>query len=297
MISRETIIHIESPPILPQIRAEIGDVAKLAKSIERDGLRRPITVWKDGTLISGQRRLRAHSQSGYRKIPAVFVGTIEDAAKRLLEDNADEDCAIPLKSAEICRLWQLLRQLDAPAAARRLFEARRRGVELRKQTQNGERRPGRSRHNTTGDDYVFGLLGEAFGMSEATASRLWAIWKISQNANAPAERREQAEQSLAAIDTGDSSIWASYNALRTGRSVPSKPRVIKPTEALPAARQSAAWSRILPQMEGLTAGLTELGPVNSDLSWEQVGPVHARLMKVRRDLEKIIRNMKENAPS
>jgi hypothetical protein len=46
-------------------------------------------------------------------------------------------------------------------------------------------------------------------------------------------------------------------------------------------------------MEGLVAGLVELGPPNAELTWEQVGPVHARLSAIRRDLEKMIKQMKE----
>lgn len=150
-MGQETTIYIETVRV-PPVRADMGPLAELGDSIEKEGLRHPITIWSDGTLVSGARRLRAHfllagtpDKSEYRKIRAVIVDNIEDAAKRLLNDNGDEAQSVPLKHSEMCRLWDVIRQLDAPAAARRLDEARRQGVELRRQTQAGQRRPGRSR--------------------------------------------------------------------------------------------------------------------------------------------------------
>lgn len=304
---QEMTIHIETVRT-PQVRDEYGELSGLSDSIEADGLRHPITLWADGTLISGARRLRAHfllsgrvqpgKRKDFRHIPAVFVDTIEDAAKRLLNDNGDDTAAIPLKPSQMCKLWAVMRVLDEPAAVRRVNEARRRGVELRRQTLTGKRTPGRSAAQGRGDDYFLAVLGEPFGMSEATASRLWAIHKVATNPVLPDERRSHAASCLAAIDNGDSSIYANYAALLSNRSTPvSRVRVVAPIESAPAPRQRAAWERSLPQLEGLIAGLSELGPPNSELSWDQVGPVHARLKKIRRDMEKIINNMKETAQS
>lgn len=301
---KEMTIYIETVRV-PQVRADLGDLSDLGKSIETDGLRRPITIWADGTLISGARRLRAHfllanlpGNANFRQINAVVVDNIEEAANQLLGDNGDEQLAVPLKPSEICKLWEVLRTLDAPAAAIRLNEARRQGVELRKQTQAGKRTPGRSRSRGKGDEYVMSVLGKPFGMAEATASRLWACHRLAYTSSLTDDRRTLANQQLAAIDAGESSIWASYAALVGGTRPPvGSVRVSTPTQAAPAARQRAAWDRSLPQLEGLIAGLVELGPPNPGLTWEQVGPVHARLMKTRRDLEKIIKDMKEIAQS
>jgi ParB family chromosome partitioning protein len=40
-------------------RREMGDIGKLAASMEELGLLQPIVVTPDGTLIAGERRLRA----------------------------------------------------------------------------------------------------------------------------------------------------------------------------------------------------------------------------------------------
>ena len=66
-----------------------------------------------------------------------------------------------------------------------------------------------------------------------------------------------------------------------------------PSDPVAAPKQLAAWTRTLPQMEGLTAALIELGAPSPDLTWEQVGPVHARFTLVRRELEKMIKQMRE----
>jgi hypothetical protein len=291
----EHLINIESV-LIPDVRENYGDLSPLANSIRFDGLRLPITVWKNGTLISGGRRLRAHFllSGRYRNIPAVFVDNIEDASKRLLADNEYGELAVPMRPSEMARLWAFLRQLDKPAAVARAEAARRRGVELRRQTQAGQRPKGRVKQHA--EDYVMATIAPAFGMSEATASRLWMVHTTATGVDVPEERRAHAVQALKDLDAGNSSIWASYINLIHDRPIPAAPRIRVPEvrEASPPARQLAAWAKSLPQLEGLTAGLVELGPANKELTWEQVEPVHTRLMAVRRELEKIIKQMREN---
>jgi hypothetical protein len=295
MTSIEMAINIEAVRV-PSIRMSdsYGILSVLGNSIRDEGMRRPITVWKDGTLISGLRRHRACLLLGRKQIQAVFVDTIEDAAKSLLADNEDDYLARPLKWTEVCHLWELLRRLDGPAAARRAEQARRRGVELRRLTQAGKRKPGRAGNHS--EDYVLAVLGPPFGVSEATARRLWNVY-VQANAviqSGDGEKRDQARRALRSIDAGESTISAEYQRLVSGRIAPvSRPKPVAPIESAASARQVAAWERALPQMEGLTAGLVELGPPNAGLTWEHVGPVYTRLMAVRRELEKIIKQMRE----
>lgn len=295
--SPEQLISIEAPRSrTPYVRQFYGPLEALGASIRDEGMRHPITLWKDGTLISGFRRHRACLLLGGRQIQAVFVDTVEDAAKALLRDNEDDHLALPQRWSEICALWALMRVLDEPAAARRGNQARRRGVELRRQTQAGKRKPGRGANHS--QDYVLRVLAPSFGASESTAKRLWVVHALAHGlTEATDEKREQALQAMRNIDSGESSIWANYQRLIHDRDA--APAVVRPRPAevvAPAAArlQRTAWDRSLPQMEGLVAGLVELGPPNADLTWEQVGPVHARLMSVRRDLEKIINKMREN---
>lgn len=287
----QTTIRVESVRI-PRHRDSNGSCLDLAKSLRDEGQRRPICAWKDGTLISGERRVFAHLLLEMPRIDAVFVGTVEDAAKHLLADNEDTYLAVPQKWSEVCKLWQTLRRLDEPAAVKRADANRRRGVELRRQTQAGKRQPGRSK--TRSDDYVLELLCPAFGVSMATASRAEAIWRAANGiVEVTDEQRELAREILAGFDQGEP-VWAGYQRFRGDRPAPVvRPRAAVVTESASSARQVATWDRALPQLEGLVAGLAELGPPNIALTWTEVGPVHARLSAVRREMEKMIKQMKE----
>ena len=169
----ETHVRIASVRI-PKVRGNLRSCKSLADSIENYGLHRPITCWSDGTLISGRRRLFACMLLDRDTIPAVFVDTIEEAAKRMVGDNEDPALAVKMKWSEACRLWEVLRRLDAPSAAKRLDEARRRGVTLRRKTQAGEREPGRAHGRS--DDYFLNVISEPFGIKGATARRVETIY-------------------------------------------------------------------------------------------------------------------------
>lgn len=291
----EQIIALEAV-ITPTIRYSHGDLVALGASIRDEGMRHPLVLWRDGTLLSGARRYRACMLAGATMVPVVYVDTIEDAAKRLLVDNEDDHLALPMTMSEVCRVWQWIRKLDEPAALLRADFAKRRGVALRRQALDGTRTPGR--HNVS-EDYVLNTLCGPFGMSASTAKRLWAIYATGYiTSDVTPGRRLQARAALASIDSGESSIWANYHQLTTGRS--SAPVSANPPaeiESAPAVRQLTGWDRSLPQLEGLIAGLIELGPPNPDLTWAQVSPVVDRLAAVRRNTEKLIKKMRESNPS
>lgn len=294
MSSSERLVRTEAVRI-PHTRDSNGSCLDLAHSIRDEGLHRPITLWSDNTIISGPRRLVAHMLLERERIPAVYVNTIETAAKRLLGDNLDDQLALPWKWSEVCRLWELLRRLDATsgAAAKRADEARRRGVELRRQTQAGKRKPGRSGKHV--DDYVLSVIAEPFGISAATARRIEVIYHLGYGTtDAPDDRRELAREVMRDVDESGN-VWANYQRLMGNRAAaPTRPKAVAPAGPAPAKQQLTAWDRSLPQMEGLVAGLVELGPPNAELTWNEVGPVHTRLMAVRRELEKMIRQMRES---
>lgn len=279
---------------IPRYRADHGSCMALGASLRDEGQRHPIALWRDGTLISGERRVFAAMLLGIDRLNAVYVGTIEEAAKRLFADNQDSHLAMPPKWSEVCKLWQTLRRLDEPAAVRRADENRRRGVELRRQTQAGAREPGRSHKRT--DDYVLTVVCEPFGVSVATATRAEYIYRVATGLiEVTGEKRELAKKLLADLD-GGAPVWPAHQQLR-GDELAARPQRIRrppaPTDPAPAAKQLAAWARAIPQMEGLMAGLVELGPPHPDLTWDQVGPVHASLAAIRREMEKIIKKMRE----
>lgn len=281
------------------IRTVVADVSALAKDIKQNGLRHPLVLWSDGTLLSGSRRLLAHMTLKRPAVDVEFVSTIEEAAKLIQRDNEDDYLAKPMKWSEVCRLWDLLRRFDAPAAARRADANRRAGVELRRQTRAGLRRPGRE--NTRGENYFLSVMAPPFGISEATGQRVYSAWNIARGGNEVSdERRELARQVMADIDE-HGNVWANYRRLLGQRSAPPVfPKGHRPPvqrDPAPAKRQHEAYERALPQLEGLMVGLVELGAPHPDLTWEAIGPWHARLAAVRREMERIIRQMKERNES
>lgn len=66
-------------------RDEMGDIAGLAKSIEKHGLLHPIVVDADHNLVAGERRLRAHEHLGRAWIEARQLGDLTDAELREIE--------------------------------------------------------------------------------------------------------------------------------------------------------------------------------------------------------------------
>lgn len=295
-MTTESYIRTESVRI-PRYRSSPGSCMALANSIDKDGMRHPICVWTDGTLISGERRLRATMLLKRDRINAVFVNTIEDAAKRLLADNQDEELAIPMLPSDRCRLWGRMRILDEPAAIRRIDAARRRGVELRRQTQDGARPPGRSGSN--GEEYLLEVLAEPFGISAATAARIDRIYRTGHGTDFDAtdEQRELARQLMKDLDAGKGSIWAFYQQLlgHSPKKAAAVPKTVAPkSAAAPGPKQLAMWDKALPTLEGLMVGLTSLGPPSPDLTPEQVMPYQARLRRIRREAEILINQMKEH---
>jgi ParB-like nuclease family protein len=290
----ETLVRTEAIRIAKH-RKDYGSCLALANSIRDEGLRHPLVVWSDGTLISGERRLFAALLHKAPRIQATFVSTIEEAAKAMLIDKQDDYLAVPMKWSEACRLWQTLRRLDAPAAVVRADESRRRGVALRKETQEGRRR--RGRYSSRVDDYFLTVVGEPFGISSATARRVEMVYEHGFLIDTTDEKRERARQLMAELDAG-ASIWSTYQRMlghEPATTPPAPPKTPEVIPSAPASKQLAAWERALPLLEGTFAGMRELGPVNDNLTWEQVGPFCARLAAVRREMEKMIRNMKEKS--
>jgi len=289
----ETSIRVAALRI-PRHRISSGSCLDLGRSLRDEGQRRPVAVWRDGTLISGERRAFAAMLLEIPRLQAVYVSTIEDAAKHLMLDNQDVHLAAPMKWSEVCKLWQTLRRLDEPAAIKRREAARRRGVDLRRQTQSGKRLPGRSQART--DDYVLSVICEPFAVSVATAARVEYIYRTATGLmEVSDEKRALAKRLMADLDDG-APVWPAHQKLR-GDELAARPSPIRrasaPVDSAPAAKQLSAWARAVPQMEGLISGLVELGPPHPDLTWGQVGPVHASFSAIRREMEKIIKKMRE----
>ena len=77
---------IDSITIGQRHRKSVGDITSLAASIERDGLLHPVVITPDGTLIAGERRIRACEALGWKKIP-VRVLDVENIVRAEAAEN------------------------------------------------------------------------------------------------------------------------------------------------------------------------------------------------------------------
>src|SRR5215467_8213213 len=68
-------------------RRDMGDLAGLAVSMAELGLLHPVVIRPDGTLIAGERRLRAAALLGWAEIPATVVD-LDNIARGEFAENA-----------------------------------------------------------------------------------------------------------------------------------------------------------------------------------------------------------------
>ena len=109
---------IRANPFQPRKEFDESALEELKNSIIENGVIQPVTVCRDGEgyqLISGERRLRAVQQAGFKFIPAYVIEAHDDSSKlelALIENIQREDLnaievALALKSLTTkCRLTQ-----------------------------------------------------------------------------------------------------------------------------------------------------------------------------------------------
>lgn len=68
-----------------RVRRDYGDIDGLAESIQLNGLLHPLIVDDDGTLIAGERRLRAVRQLGLEEVPVRRWGHLDAQQRREIE--------------------------------------------------------------------------------------------------------------------------------------------------------------------------------------------------------------------
>jgi ParB family chromosome partitioning protein len=114
---------IDSIKIEDRVRGSFGDLRELVDSMRQRGLINPITIESDGTLIAGERRLRAARELGWTEVAAHVWK--EDAAEELLAVEIEENtCRQQLTLTEAEHAWQRYRKLlGVPEGHERLRDA------------------------------------------------------------------------------------------------------------------------------------------------------------------------------
>ena len=169
-------------------RRDLGDVASLAASIERNGLLHPVVVTPNGRLVAGERRLAAFKMLGRAEIPVTIVDLVEIVRGELAE-NVDRKAFLP---SEIEAIRRTLEPIEKAAARER-------------QGRPGEPRSGKlPEHNgaRTRDK-----LGTFAGVSGRTVEKIAAVV-------AAAEAEPEKYRKLAADMDRSGRVDAPYRRLR-----------------------------------------------------------------------------------
>lgn len=110
---------VESIHVGRRHRNDLGDIAALAKSIDRDGLLQPITVTPDGVLVCGARRLAAIKQLGWSEVRVWVRSGISTSLGYMLAEQDDNVLHKPLTQLEAAALYREMKVLLAEDAAQR----------------------------------------------------------------------------------------------------------------------------------------------------------------------------------
>ena len=98
-------------------RKDMGDIAGLAANIDAVGLLHPIVVRLDGTLIAGERRLRAAQRLGWKTIPVTVID-LDDIVRGEFAENAwRKDFTL----SEAVAIKRALEPLEKAAAKERML--------------------------------------------------------------------------------------------------------------------------------------------------------------------------------
>lgn len=101
-------------------RKELGDIAGLGRSIADIGLLHPIVVNRNGTLIAGERRLKACTSLGWSHIPVTIVN-LDNIVRGELAENAERKDFLP---SEIDAIRRALEPEEKAAATIRKLSGR-----------------------------------------------------------------------------------------------------------------------------------------------------------------------------
>lgn len=191
-------------------RTDLGDIAALGASIERDGLLQPITITPDGVLVCGARRLAAIKNLGWITVKVWVRSGISGQLAHLLAEQDDNVLHKPLTQLENATLYREIKKVIAEDAARRQEATR----------FSSERQPGKDgQANFAGPSLQ---LGEARkqaammipgGASHTTLEKITWLQEIAADAGQPEPVRAQVAAELELIRMGGA-VHPAYERLR-----------------------------------------------------------------------------------
>jgi N6-adenosine-specific RNA methylase IME4/ParB-like chromosome segregation protein Spo0J len=130
-MSRFELVEVDWITVANSFRKDLGDIEKLAASIQELGLLHPVVITAGGVLIAGRRRLEACKRLGHKAIHANIVEDLEDAVDFLKAQSDENSVRKDLLPSEAVALAKAFEEEEKKAAAQRAEEGRKRGGLIR----------------------------------------------------------------------------------------------------------------------------------------------------------------------
>ncbi|WP_310964116.1 ParB N-terminal domain-containing protein [Nocardioides terrisoli] len=199
----ETRGHIELDRAIDSIivgarhRKDLGDVAKLAESIDRMGLLQPVTITPEGVLVCGWRRLEAVRRLGWDSMKVWVRSGISDQLNALLAQQDDNELHKPLNELEKAGLYRELKAIRAEEADRRM-KANQYGAAGGRTGSGPGPEPGEN-----GDARLQAAMAITGQASYHTHERVCALMDCAARKATPPEIRAMANDALRRIENGE----------------------------------------------------------------------------------------------
>jgi ParB-like chromosome segregation protein Spo0J len=177
---------IDSIKIEDRVRGSFGDLRELVDSMRQRGLINPITIKLDGTLVAGERRLRAARELGWTEV-AAHVWKDEAVTELLAVEIEENTCRAQLTLTEAEHAWRRYRELLGVG-------------EKQEREPTGEfvAKPKPSRQGQAGED-PYELAAKATGYGDNTLRRVKEIRETAEDVTEPEPVRQVAKQELAKL--------------------------------------------------------------------------------------------------
>lgn len=193
----EVTVSIESIRVEGRHRRDLGDIKKLAASIEREGLINAIAIDPESRLLAGERRLAAFRHLGRTQIPARIVDSLPDAAGILRIERDENTERKEMLPSELASLSEALFELEKPAAR----EAHRRGSQ--RGGQAGPRQGSVPGNGALPDSEPFdarNAVATALGVGASTLGRIRQVHAVANDPGANEADRTRAQDALNEMD-------------------------------------------------------------------------------------------------
>lgn len=191
MITEKSIKALRPHPFNVAVYGQESVDNELLRSIGENGILVPLTVKKDGTIISGHRRFMAAKEAGLKRLPVVISAFSDELEEKqsIIEHNRQRQKT----------LTQLMREAEELESIEKARAKERQGTRYDLKQNIVSTLPQSSERGKTRDK-----VAKAIGMKPSTYRKARSVYEQARSGD------EIATKALAAIDSGELTINAGY---------------------------------------------------------------------------------------